>query len=232
MIHDVDDALRALIEDDALEGEVEVSFDAPTKDWASRRSVPTVNVFLYDIREDVGRRDVAPQVVRNDDGRVVDRRPPARRFKLSYLLTAWTQRAEDEHRLLSGLLSRFLASDTIPEEHLGGSLENSPVPVVLNLALPPSQDRSLSDIWSALGGEMKPSLDLVVVAPLDPLRAFHVGPPVLEGPRIDLASGGGRRAPKAVPLEALDDESGGERLVAGNEEEPGRTIVARPTVDR
>jgi hypothetical protein len=236
MIHDVDDALRALIEDDALEGDVEVSFDAPTRDWASRRSVPTVSVFLYDIREDLSRRDVAPQVVRNDQGHVLQRRPPMRRFRLSYLLTAWTQRAEDEHRLLSGLLSRFLASDTIPDRYLGGALEDSPVPVLTNLALPPTQDRSLSDIWSALGGELKPSLDLIVIAPFDPLRDFHVGPPVLEGPRIDLSAAEGKgkkgKTPAAPPLESLDDGSGGERLVAGNEDEPGRTLVLRPTLDR
>ena len=70
MIHDVDDALRALIEDGALAGEAEISFDAPTRDWASRRSVPTVSVFLYDIREDLTRRDIAPQTVRNEQGQV------------------------------------------------------------------------------------------------------------------------------------------------------------------
>jgi hypothetical protein len=38
--------------------------------------------------------------------------------------------------------------------------------VRLDIALPPSESRSLADLWSALGGELKPSLDLVVTAPL------------------------------------------------------------------
>ena len=57
VIHEVDEALRRLVRDDALRGtEVEVAFDAPTKDWAARRNAPTVNVYLYDIREDLRRR--------------------------------------------------------------------------------------------------------------------------------------------------------------------------------
>jgi hypothetical protein len=42
-------------------------------------------------------------------------------------------------------------------------------------------------VWSALGGELKPSLDLVVVAPFDLGREIDVGPPVLEGPQLVVA---------------------------------------------
>lgn len=227
MIHDVDDALRALIESDGPAG-VEVSFDAPTSDWASRQNTPTINVFLYDIREDVARRDVATQVIRDDDGRVIERRPPARRFKLSYLLSAWTQRAEDEHRLLSGLLAQFIRYDAIPDRFLGGSLEDSAIPTVIQLALPPTQDRSLSDIWTALGGELKPALDMTIVAPLDPQRVFDVGPPVTETPRLRT---NGRR-PDEPAQQPLDDGSGGELVVAGADDQPGRTFVVRPTIRR
>jgi hypothetical protein len=227
MIHDVDDSLRALIEADGPDG-VDISFESPTREWASRRSAPTINVFLYDIREDVDRRDVAAQVIRDDTGRVIERRPPARRFKLSYLLSAWTQRAEDEHRLLAGLLTQFMRCDSIPQEHLTGSLEDSAIAVGIQLALPAGQDRSLSDIWSALGGELKPSLDLIVNAPLDPQRSYVAGPPVLEMPRL---RSNGRR-PQVSPIEPLEDQSGGERLQVGTDDHPGRTVVVRPTVER
>jgi hypothetical protein len=180
MISDVDAALAELLRSEAVAGGAEVVFDAPTKEWASRRNSPTIDVFLYDIREDVGRRDAQPEVVRNEDGRVIDRRPPPRRFKLSYLITAWTRRPEDEHRLLAQLLSTLLRHDRIPRQYLNGSLKELPLPVLLHLALPAGQDRSLTDIWSALGGELKPSLDLVAVAPIDPARSYAVGPPVLE----------------------------------------------------
>jgi hypothetical protein len=184
MIHDVDDTLRALIERDVIDAGVDLSFEAPTKEWASRQNKPTISAFLYDIREDMVRRDVAPLPVYDETGQVVGRRPPPRRFRLSYLLTAWTQRPEDEHRLLSALLAGFLRSDRLPEELLAGSIADSPVPTVITLAIPPPRDRSLSEIWSSLGGELKPSIDLVVIAPIDPDRAFETGPPVGEAPLI------------------------------------------------
>jgi Pvc16 N-terminal domain len=191
MIHDVDASLAALIRAEALAGgEAEVVFDPPTKEWASRRHAPAVDVFLYDIREDVSRRDISVNVIRDDDGNIIDRRPPPRRFQLSYLLTAWTRRPEDEHRLLSQLLTAFVRHDRIPDDHLHGLLADQSLPVILKLALPLSEHRSISDLWTALGGEMKPSLDLVVVAPLDVKRSYAAGPPVEEGVRIRLGGNG------------------------------------------
>ena len=184
MIQDVDESLRALVKKDALNGsKAEVAFDAPTKDWASRRNTPTVDLYLYDIREDLEQREVMWEDVR--DGKYVkERRPPPRRFKLSYLVTAWTQRPEDEHRLLSALLSCFLRHPIMPADALNGALVEARQPIMLNIALPPPQDRSISDVWSALGGELKPSLDLVVNAPFDVRVAIAAGPPVLEEPRF------------------------------------------------
>ncbi len=158
-------------------GDVEVVFDAPTKEWAARRSAPTVDVYLYDIREDLRRR-TRGLLNEYGDGRVLARHLPPRHFKLSYLLTAWTQRPEDEHRLLAGLMQLFLLHDAIPDEHLSGSIAELGLPVPLTIALPPPEDRSFADVWSALGGELKPSLDLVVSAPIDTGRRFEAAPPV------------------------------------------------------
>jgi hypothetical protein len=194
MISDIDASLSALLKAEALNGsEAEVVFDAPTTEWASRRSGPVVDVFLYDIREDVGRRDIAAQPQRDQTGRITGRRPGVRYFRLAYLLTAWTKRPEDEHRLLGQLLDALLRYDRIPDGHLRGRMRNEIV--VLGLALPPSPDRSLTDLWSALGGEMKPSIDLVAVAPVRPARSYPVGPPVQE-PRVRvLRRAAGRPSP-------------------------------------
>ena len=56
------------------------------------------------------------QRVRRDEIRVIARHLPPRHFKLSYLVTAWTQRPEDEHRLLSSLLTCFLRYDALPAD--------------------------------------------------------------------------------------------------------------------
>lgn len=232
MIHDVDESLRALVRREALNGsQVEVAFDAPTKEWVARRNSPAVDLYLYDIREDLERREVTWEEIRDESGRVVERRPPPRRYRLSYLVTAWTARPEDEHRLLSALLSCFIRHDFVPEELLAGQLEGVAQPVYLSVAQPPREDRSIADVWSAMGGELKPSLDLVATAPFEVKRSQAAGPPVLEEPRITVAPAAGdreqkRRRPRhgeaETPVEppALPDET----LVAGSENQPGRRL--------
>ncbi|MCW8221363.1 DUF4255 domain-containing protein, partial [Streptomyces griseolus] len=102
MIHEVDEGLRLLLVESGLrENGVEIVFDAPTRDWSARRNAPTISVFLYDIREDVTRRRSGTAEVHDGEGAVVGRRTPPRWFDLTYLVTAWTNRPQDEHRLLS-----------------------------------------------------------------------------------------------------------------------------------
>lgn len=190
VFYEVDEALRALVRTEVLEGsDVEVVFEAPTKDWSSRRNAPTVNLYLYDIREDLRRRERGLVNQYDDRGIVVSRRQPPRHFKVTYLITAWTQRPEDEHRLLSDLLYCFLRNETIPQALLRGPLAEIGLPVSMSVALPPPEDRSFADVWSALGGELKPSLDLVVTAPADGGRTYPAGPPVQED-GVQLGFGG------------------------------------------
>jgi Pvc16 N-terminal domain len=172
-----------------------LSFEAPTKEWASRQSVPTVNLYLYDLREDVERREVQLEPVRDETGRVVTRRPPARRYRLSYLVSAWTQRPEDEHRLLASLLACFLRSEVLDREVLVPELAEQPHRVLLRVAHPPAKERALADVWSAIGGELKAALDLVVDVPFDAQRVHDAGPPVLEPMELRVR----RAPPKPVP---------------------------------
>lgn len=177
MIHDVDETLRAIVRRDVINGaDIEVLFEAPTKDWASRRNTPTIDIYLYDIREDMRRRHAGEVFVRNEQGRKTSSSAPPRTFKLSYLITAWTQRPEDEHRLLSAMLLCFLRNDRIPQEMIAGALGEQGWPIDVTIALPPPEDRALSDVWSALGGELKPSLDLVCSVPFDLGRMTDVAP--------------------------------------------------------
>jgi hypothetical protein len=189
MIHEVDETLRRFVRRDGLPGnEVELSFEAPTKEWSSRRTGPVVDLYLYDIREDLRRRQYGEIETRGDDGIVTARDAPPRWFKLSYLVTAWTQRPEDEHRLLSEMLGCFLLRDSLPRDLLVGSLADVGKIVPYTVALPPPQDRALSDVWSALGGELKPSLDLVLEAPFDLSRYLPVAPAVEAPLGIDMAN--------------------------------------------
>jgi hypothetical protein len=189
VIEEVDAALRSLVEDEATEGaDVQVVFDAPTKDWAARRTAPTIDLYLYDIREDLRRRSRG-LLNEYDTAEVLQARTvPPRHFKLSYLVTAWTQRPEDEHRLLAALLRCFLRYDAIPAQLLSGSLAELELPVPMTIALPPPEDRAFADVWSALGGELKPSLDVVVSAPAETGQRYPVAP-LITAPMRLAASG-------------------------------------------
>src|SRR3989442_4752051 len=122
MIQDVDESLRALVKRDALNGsKADIAFDAPNKEWSSRRNTPTVDFYLYDIREDLEQREVMWEDIRGDarDARLItERRPPPRRFKLSYLVTAWEQRPGDEHPPLSALLGSLFGYPPHPARSL------------------------------------------------------------------------------------------------------------------
>lgn len=243
MINEVDAGIRALIRRDAVNGgEVEVAFDAPTTEWASKRSAPTVDVYLFDIREDVNRRLVELEPVRDEDGAVIGRRRPPRRYRLSYLITAWTQRPEDEHRLLSSVLHAFLPHEELPKDVLEGALADEPQPIYLTIGHPPPAERSIGEIWSAMGGELKPSLELVLSAPFVVGELREAGPPVEEEPRFSFEDTEGRQEsprgrpfPGPSPQDDEDDEpaAGGleETTSGGTDDAKGRVLTVR-TMDR
>ncbi|WP_329411916.1 DUF4255 domain-containing protein [Streptomyces sp. NBC_00704] len=187
MIHEVDEVLKDLLEGGALAGSgIDVSFEAPTRDWAARRNAPVINAYLYDIREDVSRRQRGHMAVRDERDVVVKRRQPPRWFRLSYLVTAWTRAPQDEHRLLSAALATLLPRELIAAEELPGSLRALGLAMPLTVAGIQTESRSLAEIWSALGGELKPSLDLVVTAPVPAYPEYDAGPPVTEGAAVRL----------------------------------------------
>jgi Pvc16 N-terminal domain len=238
VISAIDASLRALVEREVLSGsDAEVVFDAPTREWGARRTTPTVDVYLYDVREDLDWREYGFVDV-CQDGLVTGRARPPRRFKFSYLVTAWTQRPEDEHHLLSGLLDCFVLHDHIPEDVLAPPLDELPEPVSLTIALPPPKDRALSDVWSALGGELKPSLDIVVIAPWRTAVSVVTAPPVREEPKFSFLrpDGTGERPVMRRHTRAQEPTRSRfapeETIHSGTDEHPGRTVRIGDVGDR
>ncbi|HVA75006.1 MAG TPA: DUF4255 domain-containing protein [Acidimicrobiales bacterium] len=185
MINEVDEVLRSLVKAEVVQGtDVEVLFDAPTRDWASRRNTPTLDMYLYDIREDTRRRATGFIEARNEEGVVVDRSSLPRYIKLAYLITAWTQRPEDEHRLLSSVLACFMKYEIAPATFLTPLLAELETPVGLQIAYPPPEDRQVSDVWSSLGGDLKPSVDLVVTVPMVPAALYEIAQAVMKPMRL------------------------------------------------
>ncbi|GAA2940771.1 DUF4255 domain-containing protein [Streptomyces griseoincarnatus] len=217
MIHEVDEGLRRLLGESGLEASgVEVVFDAPTRDWAARRSAPTVCVFLYDIREDAARRGTGAGEVYDEDGFLVARRSPPRWFWLSYMVTAWTSRPQDEHRLLSQVLGTLVATDTVPARLLTGTLAELGLTVGLDAGGAALDAPAASDVWSALGGELKASLGLRVRAPLAGISRV-TAPMVTEG--LVVRSAAAREGAEATP---------GRRLRYKEVSDPGHDGFAGP----
>ncbi|SDT82467.1 Protein of unknown function [Streptomyces sp. TLI_053] len=224
MIHEVDEGLRRLLAESGLETSgVDVVFDAPTRDWAARRSAPTVCVFLYDVREDHSRRASGAGEVYDADGFLAARRAPARWFELTYLVTAWASRPQDEHRLLSQVLRCLVSTDALPARLLTGSLAELGLIVGLDGGGTGLDAPAASDVWSALGGELKPSLGLRVRAPLAG-AVTATAPPVTEGLVVRAAARTAPEEPAAAPEEpgaAPQEPTAARRLRYTEVAEPG-----------
>src|SRR5215510_13342726 len=162
MLADLDETIRSMLKDElerhGFEG-VDIAFDAPSRDWSGQLSKPTVNIFLYDLREAEQLRTAEWTRIKRD-GRTFDGRPPMV-MEASYAVTAWTQAVEDEHRLLSQVLAIFFAYPEIPPDKLNGRLANGSQAWPIKARIGQGKGEK-SDFWSAVGGQYKVSLDYVV----------------------------------------------------------------------
>ena len=154
---------------------IDVSFDPPDSDWAARTTKPTVNLFLWDVRLNLEEREAGVETWVDEAG-LRHRAVPKPRVDLRYLVTAWTADARDEHQLLGVMLAVLNQHLQFPIEYLHEDYAAvRPLPT-LTVGLPDGENNA--DFWNALGGRLKPGLDLVVTATLDVALAHEVGPPV------------------------------------------------------
>ena len=171
-IADLDEGLRGLLRADlrrhGFDG-VEISFDAPSREWSGKLTGPAVNMFLYDVREARERATSSPEP-RGD----VLLSPPLR-LALTYAVTAWTKAVEDEHRLLSQVLSILFSHARLPEGVLGERPNAVRGPVETAVGRP-REDKA--DFWNAVGGQYKASIDYVVQIVIESGTRFERGPEV------------------------------------------------------
>lgn len=167
MFSDVDESLRELLTADMpiQGGEVDISFERPTREWANRLTKPALSLFLSDIRERIDHRDEAPYANYNANGTVTRRRPP-RRIDLCYLVTAWAKEPLDEHRILARAMGTLYRHAEVPEEHLQGGLKFSDYRTLLRV-MPPDHLAKPADLWGVLDNELHASMTWVATAPLD-----------------------------------------------------------------
>jgi hypothetical protein len=169
MINDLDETIKqVLVQKMPLNlSEVDVSFDAPNRTWSGSISKPTINIFLHDIRENLTLKQSAEYTYERDSkGRVIKSKL-GQRYDLSYLVTAWTNNVEDEHRLLWFIMATLVRFPVIPEDLLQGVLKNQPYAVPVSVARPEGILKNAADVWTALDNQLKPVVPVVVTLALE-----------------------------------------------------------------
>jgi len=173
MLSDVDEVLRKLLirEIDIQGNEVDIQFDQPKREWSSRLSKPTINLFLFDLRENLRLRGAEQyRTVTRPDGMAEIKRNPVR-MDLRYLMTAWVKEAEDEHLLLASALTGLLRNPFLPEDLLTPRLKDQPTPIPLDVATFPPEPGPMdkfSEIWGVLDNELRPGILVTVTVAIDP----------------------------------------------------------------
>lgn len=168
MIADLDETIRQILIKDlpVKNGEIDIKFDQPKREWSARLSKPTVNLFLYDVRENNVLRQHQWENLREERGTVTRKRSPMR-VDCFYMLTTWAADPEDEHRLLTRSLMALFRYPILPEDRLEGLLRNPQFEIQARLA---AHDRltNPAEVWSSLDNEIRPSVSYVVSLALDP----------------------------------------------------------------
>lgn len=144
--------------------EVDVRFEAPTKEWTASLLMPTVNLYLFRVEEntDLRRTDFTSTKANG----TATRRMPPRRIDLHYMVSVLSTSVVDEHELLWRTLRTLMKHAEIPAEMLAEGLLQSDVPVTTRVAQSDDETKLL-DVWSGLEAVPRPALTYVVTVPID-----------------------------------------------------------------
>jgi Pvc16 N-terminal domain len=182
MLADINQCLRDLIYARAklLPSEVDVSFDAPTKDWVNSRVKPAISFFLYDLEENTELRHAALETVSvrgAGGGNIGVKRAPPRRFNLNYMVSAISTVVDDEHHLLWRVMSALLKNPVIPDEFVPESVKRLEIALHGRVSQPDDGPRPI-DLWNSLETPPRPALLYVLTVPVD-LETEFTAPLVL-----------------------------------------------------
>ncbi|MFG3712519.1 Pvc16 family protein [Micromonospora sp. NPDC049460] len=171
MIWDVDLSVRAWLGSYLPPG-VPVVFDPP--DRCAQLDGERVSAFLLDVEEDSSGVSASWDDLRDATGQVTGRRPPGRRYRFSYLLTAWGPDTEREHRLLGDLLVGCAGCTALPVRFLVGALARANQSVVVRSA--PRREGDAGSAWLPHGGAARTGLHLQLLVPYVPEATTDLAP--------------------------------------------------------
>ncbi|HEY4851265.1 MAG TPA: DUF4255 domain-containing protein [Streptosporangiaceae bacterium] len=174
MIAEADQALAVLLKTKVIgNAAIAITFDPPNRQWSQALTGPAVNLFLYDIKENLARREVMYEKVLGDNGVVVATRPPPPRFDLHYTVTAWAPKIIVEHKILAAALRCFGPMTVLPREVLPAALAELPYEVLVS-----TESGAKRSMFVNLGGDLKAAFELRVTVPMPGLPDLPAAPPV------------------------------------------------------
>ncbi|KWN66031.1 DUF4255 domain-containing protein [Burkholderia ubonensis] len=174
----IQDVLRAYLADD----EVEIRFDVPGQTYEN----PTVNVFLYDIQEDLQLRSGEGRRYDPGSGKLL---PGRVHVRCCYLITFWGSKEEEDKK---GDEERLKGPDNVTHVRINQVLnallnqrEIAGLQPSYTRVIPPTEElNSLGTFWQALGDKPRLCLSYMVTVPIrlgvddekdtvPPVKALH-----------------------------------------------------------
>lgn len=182
VIAETDQALAAVLKTKVIgTAPINIAFDPPSRPWIQSLKAPTINLFMYDMRENAQRRESVYEDVRDEKGKVIARRPPMQRWDLYYTLAVFAPNVIVEHKVLAAIV-RYLASlDVLPVEVLPPPLAEPGYPILINTGSGMKRGMFLN-----YAGDLKAGLELTVTVPMPPPPAPPPAPPVQQQPQIQV----------------------------------------------
>lgn len=179
MLNDLDTTLEKIIylAGKISRNEVDIAFEQPNREWSARINRPTINLWAFDIRENTKLRNTTRNVSPHERSATINL--PTRRIDVSYWVTAWARKIEDEHQLLWRGLYALKKTHHISPRDAEGDLRYSEIEIPLRVAEFGEQPVNTSDLWGVLDNSMRLGFVTVVTLELN-LDAALETPLVLE----------------------------------------------------
>jgi hypothetical protein len=162
VIAETDQALAAVLKGRVIgNAGIAIAFDPPNRPWIQALKSPAINLFLFDVKENLQRRDVMYEEIRDENNVLVARRPPPPRVDLHYTVSAWAPSVLVEHNILAAALRCFISMPVLPREVLPAALKDRPYDVMLAIGAGPKRGMFMN-----VGGDLKAGFELTATVPI------------------------------------------------------------------
>lgn len=150
---------------------IDIEFEMPTSEWSARISRPTINVWCFDVRENLKLRTMEKGNV-TYNGNIAVRSIPPRRMDVTYLVTAWANKPEDEHQLFWRALATLKALRFLRPEDCEGDLRLQGHNIPLMVADMSEPKANFTDIWSVVDNQMRLGFPITATVELETDMGF------------------------------------------------------------